>query len=256
MNPGLYADSQIELRYQSLAADSRFFQFANIPDRIIECLRFYRIDGDMDRVRKVLLAYYLFIAVADDLIDGSLRGGGDSILARLANPFVCLNKEVACSDAEFLAEILKLHFPASTSMRIRSKLRRLYKISLQERRVCRMRAFVKTRMILGSVTADISYLLVRDHLVGDAPQFRELMKHVGAVGCLVDSVVDGRNDQRAGLLPFRPSLIEWLFLYAQTFVVGMKIVWKYPRLMRLFFDAITDNVYDRRRSVPVQMASD
>jgi hypothetical protein len=245
-----------ELRYQRILGNPRFFQFAHIPERIIRCLDFYGIDGDKERSRAALSAYYLFIGVTDDAIDGADDDVGETILARLENPFVSFNEDVACSDAEFLTEVLKLHFPASTSTRLRSKFRTLYRITLQERRARTMRAFVKRRRLLGSVTADISYLLVRDYLLGDASRFRALMRDVGAVGCLVDSVIDARSDQRAGLLAFRPSPIEWLFLYAQTFALGMRILWKHPRLVRLFFEAITDNVYDRRRSVPVQTGSD
>ena len=239
--------SQIELRYQGLLTDPRFFQFANIPNRIIRCLHFYGIDGDMERVRSVLLAYYLFIALADDLIDGSLCGIGDDILARFGNPFVCLNEDAVCSDAEFLAELLKMHFPASSSAVLRRKLRALYRINFQERRAGTMRAFVETRRLLGAETADISFLLIRDHLAGDALQVRKLMRQVGAVGCLVDSIVDARDDRRAGLLWFRPSFIDWLFLYAQTFALGAKIGLRHPRLIALFADAIADNIRDRRR---------
>ena len=247
--------ARTELRYQSILGHPRFFQFAHIPERIIRCLDLYRIDVDKERTRGALSAYYIFLGVTDDALDGADDDVGEKILARLANPIVCLEEEVACSDAEFLTEILKLHFPASTSTRIRRKFRMLYRITLQERRASTMRAFVKTRRLLGSVTADISYLLVRDYLLGDASRFRKLMREVGAVGCLVDSVIDARSDQRAGLLSFRPTPIEWLFLCAQTFVLGMKLVLKHPRLMRLFFEAITDNVYDRRRSIAARPAS-
>lgn len=240
---------QIELRYQGLLTDPRFFQFANIPDRIIRCLHFYGIDGDMDRVRSVLLAYYLFIAVADDLIDGSLCGVGEDILARFANPFVCLNEDAVCSDAEFLAELLKMHFPVSSSTPIRRKFRTLHRINLQERRAGTMRAFAEARRLLGALTADVSFLLIRDHLAGDALQVRNLMRQVGAVGCLVDSIVDARDDRRAGLLSFRPSFIDWLFLCAQTFALGAKIGLRHPHLIALFADAIADNIRDRRRSV-------
>ena len=239
---------QIELRYQGLLTDPRFFQFANIPDRIIRCLHFYGIDGDMERVRSVLLAYYLFIAVTDDAIDGADCDAGELILARLAKPFVCLNEEVVCSDAEFLAERLKMHFPASISAVLRRKLRTLYRINFQERRAGTMRAFVETRRLLGALTADVSFLLIRDQLAGDALQVRKLMRQVGAVGCLVDSIVDARDDRRAGLLSFRPSFIDWLFLYAQTFALGAKIGLRHPGLIALFADAIADNIRDRRRS--------
>jgi hypothetical protein len=237
-----------ELRYQCISTDPRFSQFANIPERIIRCLNFLGLDGDEDRIRAALLAYYTFIGVTDDVIDGGANDSGERILACLENPSIQVGAAVMRSDAEFMAEILKVHCPLTTAQQIRRKFRTLYRINLKERRVRNRRDFVKTRKILGSVTADISYLLIRDHLRSDAPQLRRLMKQVGAVGCLVDSVIDVRHDQHAGLLAFRPSLIDWLYLGAQTVVSGVKVVLTHPRLVILFLEAVIDNVRDRKRA--------
>ena len=246
--PDHHSPEQIESRYRSLITNPRFFQFANIPRRIIQCLDSFSIRADNERVHAALLAYYIFIGVTDDTIDGGDEDAGENILARLTTPFVSLNDITVSSDAEFMSELLKLHFPASHSSHIRSKFRTIHKINLRERRARNMRAFVKMRELLGSVTADISYLLIQEHVEEDARQLRRLMKRVGAVGCLVDSAIDLRNDQRAGLIGFRPALTEWVYLYVRTFWLGIRTVAKYPRLVRLFFEAIADNAHDRRRS--------
>ena len=242
------ANGQVASRYQRLAADPRFFQFANIPNRLIKCLDSFEIEANQEDMRSALLAYYIFIAVTDDAIDGGDPDAGESILARIANPRVRLSGDAALSDAEFMAEVLKLYFPARASAQIRMKFRTLYRITLDEQRARSMREFVKTRKLLGRVTADISYLLVRDYLRNDVWKLRRLMKQVGAVGCLIDTVIDARKDQRAGLLSFRPSIAEWLYFYAHTLVLGLRVALKHTKLIRLFCEAIIDNVYDRRRA--------
>jgi len=242
------AASQVELRYAHLAADPRFFQFANIPDRIIKCLKFYGIAHDEFRVRSALLAYYIFIGVTDEVID---RQGddGQTILARITKPSVYLHESLGCSDAQFMAEILKRHFPLRASHQIRAKFRTLYRINLAERRVRTMSDFLKTRKLLGRVTADISYLLVRDHLWNDEWKLRNLMRDVGAAGCLIDSLVDARADRRAGILAFRPSFFESLRLATETFLLGARLGFRHFGLRSLFAQAIVDNIRDRRRSI-------
>jgi hypothetical protein len=214
-------------------------------------LSFFGVARDKDRLSAALLAYYIFIGVTDEAIDGGERDGGEEILARLASPFVSLSQDIGCSDAEFMAEILKLHFPASSAARIRKKFGALYKINLKERHAGTMRVFAKTRRLLGSVTADISYWLIRDHLSADVPKLRRVMKQAGAVGCLFDSLIDARYDQHAGLIAFHPSMLDWLYLCGQTLVLGIKLGLAHPRLIVLFLDAMIDNVHDRR---PVQGA--
>ncbi len=240
--------SEVELRYEHLARDPRFFQFANIPDRIIKCLKFYGIDHDEFRVRSALLAYYIFIGVTDEVID-SQGDDGKTSLACSTNPSLCLNVSVACSDAEFMAEILKQYFPAGASQQIRAKFRTLYRINFAERQARTLTDFLKSRKLLGRVTADISYLLIRDHLRNDGFKLRQLMREVGAVGCLIDSLVDARDDQRAGALTFRPSFSESLRLAAHTLALGTRLGLRHLGLLSLFAQAFVDNIRDRRRSL-------
>ncbi|HEY6045484.1 MAG TPA: hypothetical protein VIU65_02710, partial [Pyrinomonadaceae bacterium] len=75
----------------------------------------------------------------------------------------------------------------------------------------------------------------------------ELMKEVGAVGCLVDSVFDARADKRAGALSFQPGWIDFLRLGTTTTFDGIKLVVTHPRMLPLFAEAMRDNFYDRLR---------
>ena len=71
------------------------------------------------------------------------------------------------------------------------------------------------------------------------------MKEVGAVGCLVDSIIDLRSDQRLGLLGFEPALSNYAKLMILTMRLGLRLVFSYPGLGRIFFEAILDNFRDR-----------
>jgi hypothetical protein len=194
-----------------------------------------------------LRAYYFFIGVVDDEIDCACLDVGERILKRLANPIPSFDDETRNSQAQFMTEILKQHLNP-TNLQLQRKFRRLHKANVAERHAPTMRAYVRQRKLVGRLTAELSYLLIRDYLSCDSSDVRQLMKEVGAVGCLVDSVVDAASDKRAGLLSFRPTYFDSVFLYTQTFLRGMRITLKHPRLIPLFLEAIRDNFYDRRRS--------
>lgn len=241
------SEASIGLLYEGIVCDPRYFQFARIPDRIIQCLELCGISCDHERARERLRVYYFFIGVVDDEIDCARLDVGEKILKRLANPIPSFDEETRNSRAQFMTEILKQHLNPTNSQVLR-KFRRLHKANVTERNAPTMRAYVKQRKLVGRLTAELSYLLIRDHLLGDSSDVRRLMKEVGAVGCLVDSIVDAASDKRAGLMSFRPTYFDSVFLFTQTFLLGMRITLKHPRLVPLFVEAIRDNFYDRRRS--------
>ena len=239
--------TQIGMRYKEIVGDPRYFQFARIPNRIIQCLELCGISCDRERVRECLRAYYLFIGVVDDEIDCARFDVGEKILKRFAHPIPSFDEETRNSRAQFMTEILKQHLNP-TNLQLQRKFRHLHKANIAERHAPTMRAYIKQRELVGRLTAELSYLLIRDHLSCDRSNVRQLMKEVGAVGCLVDSVVDAASDKRAGLLSFSPTHFDSLFLFTQTLRHGLRITLKHPRLMPLFVEAIRDNFYDRRRS--------
>lgn len=242
---------EIESLYQSIVSDPLYFQFAGIPDRIIRCLEQCGLQCDRKAARECLRAYYFFIGVADDELEYSHVEFGEKILARLADPVPCFDADTKTSRAQFMTEILKRHIsPASHSLVLR-KFRRLHRVSAQERHVRTMRAHIRQRMLVGRLTAEISFLLIRDNVSADSSHACNLMKDIGAVGCLVDSLIDAGADKRAGLMSFHPTFIDSVFLATQTLLLGMKVTFKHPRLLSLFAEAMRDNFYDRRRSLGV-----
>jgi hypothetical protein len=247
-NPLSDAATEIGRRYESIARDPRYFQFAHIPDRIIRCLGQCGIAFDRGTIRERLLAYYLFIGVVDDGIDSAEFDISKEILRRLARPLPAFDEDTGNSRAEFMTEILKQHIDAAIYSQVLRKFQELHNANVKERNALSMRAYVEQRKLVGSLTAEISCLLIGDCLFGDSTNCFQLMKDIGAVGCLVDSVFDARGDKRAGLFLFRPTLVDSLYLSSHTLLFGMKIVLKHPRLVPLFVEAVRDNFFDRRRS--------
>ena len=76
------------------------------------------------------------------------------------------------------------------------------------------------------------------------------MKQVGAVGCLVDSLIDLSADLRLGLLGFRPGPSDYTKLIACILRDGIRVSLEHPRLCGLFLRAIVDNVRDRFHADP------
>jgi hypothetical protein len=71
---------------------------------------------------------------------------------------------------------------------------------------------------------------------------------VGEVGCLLDSVIDLRSDERLGLLGFKPTVADRLHLAARTLLEGCEVSLRHPRLLGLFLEAALDDLRDRLRA--------
>ena len=126
---------------------------------------------------------------------------------------------------------------------------RVERTELEEARIDEERfgAYVEQRRVVGSLTAELSYLLIRPFLQGDEPELRNFLRNVGAVGCLVDSVIDLRHDAGLNLVSFTPTGGAFLILLIRTLTEGLRLSIRYPALLGLFIEAVVDNVRDRFR---------
>ena len=241
--------TEVEELYEAIVCDPRYFQFARIPDRIIRCLELCGISCERAAVTETLQSYYLFIGVVDDELEFAEAELGEKILNRFEVMVPFFDDETRRSRAHFMTEIVKRHITSSSRAQVLRKLRRLHRVSIKERQVRTMKDYVKQRKLVGSLTAELSYLLIATHLCGESASAGKLMKDIGAVGCLVDSIVDAGADKRSGLLSFRPTFFGAVSLYTHTLLLGMALPLRHPRLLSLFVEAIRDNFYDRRRSL-------
>lgn len=248
------AQAEIEWLYQAISQDSRYGHYVRIPERICRCLDYFKIASSRADVKERLHSYYLFIGVVDDAIDSSQLEAGREILKQLENRTVLFNEETKQSHAKLVTEILKHHISLEIYPAVLLKLEALYKAVVSERESETMRAYIEQRKTIGCLTAELSYLLIRPLLKNEHKDLCRFLKRVGEVGCLIDSVIDLRADGRHGILSFKPTLKDYLKLNFQMLREGLKIVGQHPRLLGLFLEAVTDDLFDQlwaRRASPV-----
>src|ERR1044072_1134873 len=242
-----WTSEEINRHYDAIARDPHYFQFANIPQRIIQCLESFATVLEPETMRARLLAYYLFIGVVDDEIESAQFEIGAITLKRLANPLPCFDRNTRASKSQFMTEVLKQHMAPTIHSQVLTKFTKLHLANLGERQASTMKAYLEQRKLVGRLTAELSHILIRDLITLERADCCELMKEVGAVGCLVDSVFDARADKRDGALSFQARWWDFLRLGLTTIFDGIRLVVTHPRMLPLFADAMRDNFYDRLR---------
>ena len=231
--------------WETIARDPRYAHFVNIPGRIIRCLDYFKIKCNQAKVRRALRAYYLFIGVVDDAIDSGEIEMGQHILACFYDRVRAFDRRT--SQVRVTIEVLKQNIDDEIRTRVLAKLDELYRAVIAEREAATIEAYVQQRRVVGSLTAELSYLLIRPFLQGDEPELRNFLRNVGAVGCLVDSMIDLRHDARLNLVSFTPTGGAFLILLIRTLTEGLRLSIRYPALLGLFIEAVVDNVRDRFR---------
>ena len=234
--------------YQNLADDPKYQHFVRIPDRIIQCIDYFGVSCDRATTRARLHAYYLFIGVVDDTIDSGKIDTGSLILEYLSTPPPVFDEAARRSSVKLMTEVLKSHLSDETYPLMIAKLRDLYGQVVSERGAISIDSYMGHRKSVGALTAELSYLLIRPDLSDNGEKLCEFMKQVGAIGCLVDSLIDLNADRRLGLLGFKPGLMDYTKLIACILRDGLRVSLKHLGLSGLFLRAIVDNVRDRFRA--------
>jgi len=241
-------DLDLDLAFQAIARDPRYAHFINIPERIIRCLDYFHLASNRIEVRQNLGAYYLFIGVVDDAIDSGKLEIGRDVLDRFQHRVPCSDDRTRASRISLVTEVLKRNISDDVYPEVVSKLRELYLAVAAERKAEKITAYIEQRKAVGCLTAELSYVLIRSFLEGDGRDFRSFLERVGAVGCLVDSVIDLRADTRLGLVSFSPTISDFLKLLTSTLREGLNVSMKHPALLGVFLEAVSDNVRDRFRA--------
>src|SRR6266496_2676938 len=249
----LFRHNQDDAEWLAISRDSKYGHYARIPGRICRCLEYFNISSDRSSVQERLDSYYLFIGVVDDEIDSVGLEAGSEVLKQLENGAAIFGEQTKQSPAKVVTEALRRHIGLEMFPVVLGKLRELYQAVVRERNSRTMRAYVEQRIAIGNLTAEVSYLLMRPFLKSEHEDLRRFLQRVGAVGCLIDSVIDLREDDRLGLLALRPSLSDYLYLMSRMLPDGFKVLLRHPSLLGLFLEAISDNWL---ASAPVQKARD
>ncbi len=258
MSETIADDRDLDRAYQAITRDPRYAHFINIPERIIRCLDYFHIACNRIEVRQRLRAYYLFIGVVDDKIDrGELEIGKD-ILERFQDRAACFDNRTLASGVSLVTEVLKQNISDDDYPPVVRKLHELYQAVVTERKAETIAAYIEQRKVVGRLTAELSYVLFKSFLEGEGRTFGPFLERVGAVGCLVDSVIDLRADAQLGLVFFKPTIGDFLKLLITTLREGLSVSMKHPALLSVFLEAVNDNVRDRfraSRSAPRFIAS-
>src|SRR5437660_789515 len=236
--------------YLTISRDPRYGHFVRIPQRICRCLDYFHVASNRVAVRERLHSYYLFIGVVDELIDSTGLEAGREILGYFDNRIPCFNQETMQSPARLAAEILKCHIDGQTYATALTELKQLYRAVVRERNSTTIYTYIEERKVVGRLTAKLSYLLMRPLFEADREDLCRFLEDVGEVGCLIDSVIDLRADDRLGLLSFTPTSRDHVRLVATALRLGTKVAVKHPPLFVLFIEALGDNCLDRLRSIP------
>ncbi|HEX5707985.1 MAG TPA: hypothetical protein VFX96_11855 [Pyrinomonadaceae bacterium] len=236
-------ESPAESSYRVLARLPRYGHYARIPARVCRCLEHFGATFDGRAVAERLLAYYLFIGVADDAIDSRGVEAGREILRRLAEDD---DGPRAVSALALATGELRRHVAPEARARVFALLEELAGAVVGERRAASVAAYIEERRRVGRLTAEVSYVLVEPLVAGGGDALRGFLARVGEVGCLVDSLVDFRADARAGAFGFAPNARGRLRLARRTIADGARLLFARPRLAPLFFAAVVDVVRDRR----------
>ena len=233
--------------YHDIAADPKYQHFIRIPDRILQCMDYFGIQCDREKARSCLHTYYLFIGVVDNAIDNGRVETGRVILDYLGTPAPKIVREMD-SSVRLVTEILKVHVCQHPQPVMMDKLLELYGEVVSERAATSIESYIAHRNSVGGLTAELSYLLIRPGLSGDLQQLCEFMQQVGAIGCLIDSLIDLHKDRRLGLLAFQPGVTDYAQLVLTILRDGSRLVLKHPRLFPIFLSAIVDNLRDPARA--------
>jgi hypothetical protein len=242
--------TDVRLAYRDLANDPKYQHFVRIPDRILQCIDYFEIDCDREITGARLQAYYLFIGVVDDAIDSGRIDTGNLILQHLATPAPRFDQPIA-SRAGLVTEILKFYICDQSYPLMLDKLRELYKEVVSERSATSIGSYIGNRNSIGALTAELSYLLILPGLNRDGERLSRFMQHVGAIGCLIDSLIDLHRDRQLGLLAFTPGLTDYASLIVTMVRDGLNVTLRHPRLFQLFLRAVIDNTRDPFRAQPV-----
>jgi hypothetical protein len=233
---------------RDIANDPKYQHFVRIPDRILQCIDYFGIECDREVTRSRLLTYYLFIGVADDAIDSGRIDTGRLILDYLTAPAAAFDETEGRSNLRLLTEILKCQTDNETYPLMLDKFHELYREVVSERGATAIDSYIEHRKAVGSLTSELSLVLIRPGLSGDHERLLQFMKQVGAVGCLIDSLIDLTSDRRLGLLGFKPGLVDRGKLIICILRDGLRVSAKHPGLCGSFLRAIADNLADRFRA--------
>jgi hypothetical protein len=223
-----------------------FQHYIRIPERICNSLDFFQIDYDRPNVHEILKSFYLFIGIVDDAMDRISFSIARNVLDQLKqiNSF---SESVMEVPYKLATELLKKQIDPSVYDAVLNRFSQLCDEVYYERCSHNISEYIQHRKNIGHFTAEISYLLIEPFLSERDPEILRFFCKVGEAGCLVDSLIDLRSDYENGLIEFRPNLSGYVKVLTHAASIGIPLLWRYPKLMNVFYEAVVDNCRDIKR---------
>ncbi|MCI0444157.1 hypothetical protein L0152_13225 [bacterium] len=232
--------------HQIISDHPCFEHYVNIPDRICSSLDLFDRSYNRTKVHEVLKSFYLFIGIVDHAMDTISISVARNVLDQLKQPN-SFSETVLEILHQLATELLKKQIDSSVYDAVLDRFSQLCEAVYYERCSKTIFDYIQHRKKIGYLTAEISYLLIKPFLNNCDPEILKFFCEVGEVGCLVDSLIDLRSDYKRGLIIFRPNLNSYLKVTIQAASIGIPLLWRYPKLIHIFYQAVVDNCRDFKR---------
>ncbi len=230
----------------SISAHPCFQHYIRIPERICSSLDFFQSNYDRANVLEILKSFYLFIGIVDHSMDTISISVASDVLHQLKQP-ISFSEATLQVSHRLATELLKRQIHPEIYNIVLERFSDLCDSVFNERCSKTISEYIQQRKQIGYLTAEISYLLIRPFLKAQDSEILEFFGKVGEVGCLVDSLIDLRFDYKRGLIIFRPNLSSYLKVMIHAASIGVPLIWRYPKLIHIFYEAVVDNCRDFKR---------
>jgi hypothetical protein len=217
--------------------------YVRIPDRICSSLDFFDHSYDREIVPGILKSFYLFIGIVDHAMDTISISIASDVLQQLKQPA----SFIETVPHKLATELLKSQINPKVYDIVLHRFSQLCEAVFHERCSRTISEYAQQRRNIGSLTAEISYLLIMPFLNEHHSEVRDFFGKVGEVGCLVDSLIDLRSDYKRDLINFRANVFCYLKLLIHAARIGIPLILRYPNLISNFCEAIIDNCCDTER---------
>jgi hypothetical protein len=231
---------------QIISSHPCFQHYIKIPDRICSSLDFFDSKYNRKTVHEILKSFYLFIGIIDHSMDTISISVASDVLHQLKQP-ISFSEATLQVPHRLATEVLKRQIHSEIYNLVLERFSDLCDSVFNERCSKTISEYIQHRKRIGHLTAEISYLLIKPFLKERDPEILEFFCKVGEVGCLVDSLIDVRFDYKRGLIIFTPNLSSHMKVTIHAASIGLPLLWRYPKLIHIFYEAVVDNCRDIKR---------
>lgn len=226
--------SQAQKNISLLLQDEKYAPYLKIADKVPHFLDYFQMDYDKQGVKTSLSLYFLWLKCIDEELDTGDEHIGEQVKQNLLNSQPNITEEIIASTPLLLSEVLKVQTTPATYHHLLENLHELYDSTLSEKTAPSMSQYIYQRKKSGILTAQGAFIMMEPHLLTHNHKFVSFFQQLGALGNIVDSVVDLRNDIHSQTYSFHVTFLDVVQLYTQTSKDAIKVILQHPRLVKQF----------------------